>query len=583
MIVPFVTRRLSSFSYFNLTQFLGALNDNIYKLLIVFFLIKVEGIEKSETILALSGAIFVLPFLLFSAYTGFLADKLSKRNIIVMCKVMEVVIMALGVAAFAYKSIFWAYVILFLMATQSAIFGPSKYGIVPELVASEKISKANGLLSSFTYFAVILGTFLASFVTDITQRNFILGGLFCTTISVVGMLASFNIEYTPPAGLQKKMNPVFLVEIYRTLRRAQQENTLFLAVCGSSFFLFAGAFIQLNIIPFTIQSLGLTEIEGGYLFLLTALGIGFGSFLAGKISGESVELGMVPLAGLLMSLCCFILDIFSSQIYVVVPAVTLLGIAGGLYLIPMDTFIQVASPNQLRGQVIAATNFLAFLGVLLASAMIFVISNVLGLQADKGFSILGVMTILSIIIITLHLRDYFIRFLGMILSKVFFKTEVCGAKDISPSSPSILVCYQHHWSDALMVLGSQRQRVHFFVEESKQMNRWDILQRRLLKITSCADLRSKNVPESTFEGMRHALSKGRSVCIFLKEDSRGPDVSELAAYYSQNLDHSEIPVFAVNVKKREKENLGNQRIHQLLRWLRVPAEVCFSKQGGSSS
>ena len=214
-------RRLTSFTYLNFTQFLGALNDNIYKLLIVYFLIQLKGMEYSHQILASTGATFVIPFLLFSALSGTLADRFSKRDIIVTTKILELVIMGLAVCAFAFQSVWGSYAILFLLATQSAIFGPSKYGIVPELVSTEKISKANGLMTSFTFLAIILGTFLASFLIQITGRNFIICVIFCTFIALVGLVTSFCIEPTPPSGSEKKFRWFFLREIYQTLKLAR--------------------------------------------------------------------------------------------------------------------------------------------------------------------------------------------------------------------------------------------------------------------------------------------------------------------------------------------------------------------------
>ena len=176
MLKPII-RKLSSFTYLNITQFLGALNDNIYKLLIVYFLIQLDGIEHSHWILASTGAVFVLPFLLFSASSGTLADRFSKRNIIVLTKVLELVTMLAAVFTFYFETQIGCYCVLFLLATQSAIFGPSKYGIVPELVSTDKISKANGIMTSFTFLAIILGTFLASFILDVTGRHFIVASL----------------------------------------------------------------------------------------------------------------------------------------------------------------------------------------------------------------------------------------------------------------------------------------------------------------------------------------------------------------------------------------------------------------------
>ena len=190
------------------------LNDNIFKLLIVFLFIDIEGIDQKYNILATTGALFVLPFLLFSTSSGMLADRFSKRNIIVYTKILEVMIMLFGVFAFYFKSKWGSYGILFLMATQSAIFGPSKYGILPEIVSKDKITKANGLMTSFTFLAIILGTFLASVLPDIIGRNFTFGAIFCLVISFVGLLASFCIEYTPPAESEKKFN----ASIYREIR-----------------------------------------------------------------------------------------------------------------------------------------------------------------------------------------------------------------------------------------------------------------------------------------------------------------------------------------------------------------------------
>jgi acyl-[acyl-carrier-protein]-phospholipid O-acyltransferase/long-chain-fatty-acid--[acyl-carrier-protein] ligase len=146
-----------SFYLLNATQFLGALNDNIFKLLVIYLLIYVKGPTEANTVLSLAGAIFVIPFLLFSSGAGVLADKISKRTIIVFTKVLEVAIMLYGICAISFEWEFGTYAALFLLATQAAIFGPSKYGIIPELVEEKKVSKANGSITSFTYLAIISG------------------------------------------------------------------------------------------------------------------------------------------------------------------------------------------------------------------------------------------------------------------------------------------------------------------------------------------------------------------------------------------------------------------------------------------
>jgi len=398
-------KKFSAFFFLNATQFLGALNDNLYKLLLVFFLIDLEGISHSPTILALAGGIFVLPFLLFSIPSGTLADRMSKQRIIIFTKFFELATVIVGIIGFALRSPLLVYTGLFLLATESAIFGPSKYGIIPEIVPRERISKANSLLSSFTFLAIIVGTFLGSSLTELTDRNFVLASLCCLLIALAGIVACLNIPKTPAAGSTKKITPFFLKEIIPTLKKAKQVDHLVLAMVGSSFFLMIGAFTQLNIIPYAVNCLGMSDVEGGYLFLVTALGIGGGSLLAGRISGNFIELGLVPIGALGMSVCFLVLGYCVGEVVPTVITVFFIGAFGGLYLVPCDSFIQYASPNDTRGQNVATNNFGGFLGVLFASALIYLLSSVLGLSACKGFIVMGFLTLFMTSIVLLCLPE----------------------------------------------------------------------------------------------------------------------------------------------------------------------------------
>ncbi len=308
-----------SFYFLNMTQFLGALNDNIFKLLVIYLLITVKGPAAANSVLSLAGAIFVIPFLLFSSSAGILADRLSKRSIIVFTKFFELASMTFGLMVVSFEWEIGAYTALFFMATQSAIFGPSKYGIIPELVDPKKVSKANGAMTSCTYLAIILGTFLASFITDITDKNFVFEASFCIFIAIVGLLTSFGIRRTEPRNSPKKITPIFLYEIYQTLKLSWRIPHLLPAIYGTSFFLFIGAYTQLNIIPFAMQSLGLSEVSGGYLFLATAVGIAVGAVLAGQVSKDRVEPGISCICGFFISVIFFVLYFFSSSLRPLLP------------------------------------------------------------------------------------------------------------------------------------------------------------------------------------------------------------------------------------------------------------------------
>jgi acyl-[acyl-carrier-protein]-phospholipid O-acyltransferase/long-chain-fatty-acid--[acyl-carrier-protein] ligase len=572
-----VIRKLSSFTYLNVTQFLGALNDNIFKLLVVFLFIKIEGIENSHTILSTTAAIFVLPFLLFSASSGTLADRFSKRNIIVLTKALELVTIVAGLFSFMYESKIGAYIVLFLLATESAIFGPSKYGILPELVPNEKISKANGIMTSFTFLAIILGTFLASSIVEFTGGNYIYAALLCLIVALVGMITSFCIEYTPPACKSKRFNIFFFYEIYSTIRLIRNDTSLLMATIGSSFFLFLGAFVQLNLIPYAVESLHWNEVKGGYLFLITAFGIGAGSVIAGKISGKLVELGLPPLAGIGVVISSFMLDLFSDRALFAIPFVFLLGMFGGMYQIPLDSYIQIASPKKFRGQIVATTNFFSFVGVLLASLLIYLNKTVFGLDAAKGFTMVGSITLGVVVLITFQYFDFLTRFICSILSKLHFQTTFTGLDNI-PATPAIYVCTHVAWNDALLMMGAQRRRMRFFIEQEQgHQSKWMLRLYHCLRVVFVPTVESLENNADCLENIKKTLRKGISVCIFTKNEDICDEIEKLKHSYSfrEILEQTHYPMIPVAIEKGVKHPKRSRLITRILQKFRVPAALSF--------
>ena len=239
-----------SFSCLNIAQFLGALNDNIYKLLTVFLLISILGSEKSNEILSAAGAVYVIPFLLFSSASGILADRFSKQRLIISLKAVEVVILVFALAVFHLKIVWGCYALLFLLAAHSAVFGPSKYGIIPELVDKQKIAKANSLITSFTYLAVIIGTFLASFLTEFTNQNYVLAVSACLVFAICGFFASLGIKKTPSQKSTKKIQIFFIREIVQTIRECRKTSLLAPSLFGVCFFLFYRSLYTTEYHPF---------------------------------------------------------------------------------------------------------------------------------------------------------------------------------------------------------------------------------------------------------------------------------------------------------------------------------------------
>lgn len=434
-----------SFLYLNITQFLGALNDNIFKLLIVFMLINNKGPNSASTILSIAGAVFVIPFILFSSASGILADKHSKRSIIVGTKIAELVFMAASLIAINYESAIGVYIFLFLLATQSAVFGPSKYGIIPEIVPTSYVSKANGAMVALTFLAIIIGTFLASFITDVTNKHFVVAANICVIIAVIGLYASLKIKKTTPQGSNKKINPFFIYEIYQTLKLSFKRKYLLPSIFGSAFFLFLGGYIQLNVIPFAIQSLKLSEVGGGYLFLSTAIGIALGALIAGKISKDRVEVGLSCLSGFVLSILLILLGVYHTNIIYSVIILILLGVFGGFFIIPFDSFIQVKSPESRRGQIIATANFMSFSCVLVASFMLYFLSNILNLSAATGFIVIGILTLIFNFINTGRLSDLFFPYVTKLILKPFYRMEI----SVVPPKNSIIILNEFSWRQML--------------------------------------------------------------------------------------------------------------------------------------
>lgn len=569
--------KFSSVACLNMAQFLGAMNDNIFKLLIVYFCLGIYGDQYSSIILSLVGAVYVIPFIFFSSMSGMLADRYSKRNILVICKWIELFVMLLGVVFLSLQSPVGAFITIFLMAVHSTLFGPSKYGIIPELVDQQEISKTNGLITSMTFLAIILGTFLASFLTQISGRNFIFAGTVCATISLLGLAASLGIKKTPPAGSKKKFHPWFFIEVYKTTLLASQRPILLASLLGSAYFLFAGAFVQLNMIPYAIHVLNWTDVQGGYLFLLSALGIGTGAYISGRISGKVVELGLVPLGGIGMGIAIILLDVWSEKTYLIPFTIIILGMLGGIYLVPLDSYIQFAAPNKHRGQIVATTNFYGFFGVFCASLFLYIISNVLGLPADKGFTFLGILTICVVLAISWVIYHHVTRYIGMIMARMHYRLTLVGSDIIPLGKPALYLCPHTAWNDTILLLGSQRYPVRFFAEKKVEREHSALLRwcYRLLRIVSVPSVELIEDDAEKIRQIRESLRKGISVCVFVHPDIVGEQFEKLKEHFKPIVSGTGSPLIIVQMHKGEKQ-VRSDLFRPVTEKFRVPATIEFT-------
>lgn len=504
----------------------------------------------------------MIPFLLFASFAGSIADRYSKRSIIYFTRFMEILTTSLGVLGFIFNSTIGGYGILFLLATQSALFSPCKYGIIPEIAPKSKISRYNGIITATTYLAIIIGTFLASFLTEVTRKNFAVGGVVCVAVAFLGLVASFGIERTKAQARRKKVSTRFITDIYKSLCKARKRRYLLSTLFFSAYFLFMGAYTQLNIIPFTLQSLNLSEVHGGYLFLMTAIGIGIGSYFAGRFSGKEVELGFVPLAAAGVAFCFFGLYAFSTSFYAIVILLACVGMFGGFYAVPLDTFVQVASPDEDRGQNVATSNFLSFVGVIIASGLLALLGNGLNLTAADGFLTVGVITLLMACTLFLLFADQVLRLFVSLWAHFFLHIRVWGKYRIHHNKAVLLVAPRTSWIDTVIVMATLPRLIRYIVPiDPKKRKKRSFIYRILCLIPLDIEHFSPLGPPA-LKIIKQELKSGHSVCLMHPTDFPSKTLKEWEEKLEAVLKDVNVPIMPVHISK-PTQSPGLSRFSQL--------------------
>lgn len=536
-----------SFSRLNATQFLGAMNDNILKLLIIFYLIGSSGADKAGVITATVGAAFVLPFLLFSAPAGCLVDRLRKSRIIVAVKAVEVVVTAFAVAAFAMKWHNGLYVVIFLMAVHSAFFAPAKYGVIPELADREQLSRANGLVESFTYLAIIMGTVVASALTQVVGERYWLAALVCLAVALAGLWSASRIDETQPGDGTRHVS-MLPTEILRTVMDIRHDRYLMLAVIGQAYFMFVGAFAQLNLIAYGMQKMGLSEAHSGYLFLAAALGIGGGSLLAAKLSGRDVEFGIVPIGAAGLTIAPVLLHTVPPSLVSSVLILILFGVSAGLFSLPLQTFIQFKAEPAKRGEVLAAASFINWVGILIASGLTWLLSGPLGLSAAQGFSAVGAITLLLTLASFWVLPDFLLRFIALVTMRLFYRLQIIGGENLPVEGAALLIPNHVTWVDALLLTATNQRRIRFVMERSiynTPLLRWLF---RLMGVIPVASGDGKKGLLEFMKQARAALDDGYMVCIFAEgELTRNGMLREFRGGFERIVKGTDYPIIPVYI------------------------------------
>ena len=398
-----------------LTQFFGALNDNVYKqaLLLVFTygLISQQSANVS-TLNNLAALLFILPYFIFSATAGQLADKYERAQLVRAIKLLEIIIMLIATAGFLLGSLWLLLTALFLMGAQSTFFGPIKYAILPEVLKPHELMSGNAIFQSGTSIAILLGMILGGAVISVSAGNLVWISLTVVIIALIGYASSRFVLTQRVTAPDIQIDWNFFRTSFQTLKYAKSLPMIFLILLGNSWYWFYGATYLTQIPQLTQQNLHASENVVSLLLTLFSVGIGVGSLLCRKIGGTEVNIKMVPIGAVGLTVFAFYLagtlafvpektgallglaEVFQQDwsYYHVMCAVTLLGISGGFYIVPLYAMMQAYSPRSHRARVVAANNILN--AVFMVSSAIFsiLILSILKIDLKILFSITAVLS-----------------------------------------------------------------------------------------------------------------------------------------------------------------------------------------------
>jgi len=349
------------------TQFQGAFSSNAMKWLVSFLVLE-SGVSREQRdflFVLVVPMVFAIPFLIFSIPGGYFADRFSKRSVTTWTKRLELVTMGFATYAFWVNRLELTAVALFFICAQEAIFGPSKYGLLPELLPASKLSWGNGVIELWTLLAAIGGTLAGGFLAHHFRGREQWSGFFFLAFGAAGLLTSLGISRVPPADPERRFHWNWAGELLAEIERMRQDAVLWVAVIANTFFWFLGAILLLNVVLYATDVLQVDEAHSSYLLAVLSLGIGAGSFLAGYASGKKIETGMIlpGLTGIVLVTGALFVPGLSYEL--VMTLLFTLGVCAGFFVVPVNALIQNRPRPEVKGRVIAASNLLSFGGIAL--------------------------------------------------------------------------------------------------------------------------------------------------------------------------------------------------------------------------
>ena len=532
------------------TQFLGALNDSVYKIVVTLLALTAaanNGGGSRE--LALVGAVFILPFFLFSGYAGHLADVHNKRTILIATKSLEIGSMLLAVWALYLRQFELMLLVLFLMALQSTLFSPAKYGVLPEMVADKDLSRANALIQMSTNLAIIVGTWIGGELLAVWRDRTWLIGCLLTLVALTGFAASFGISKVPDPRSRKPFSPNPWSEIFKGFRYLRKDKPLWLTVLGISYFWMLGALLQLDIVLFARDLLQVTEEWSARLITFLGVGIALGSMAAGRLSGDKVELGLTPLGSIGMGFAGLWLASSGNSYTWAAVSMGFLGFAGGLFIVPLSSLLQQRSDPKERGRLIATNNFVNMFGVLLASGALYLFADVLAFSPDRIVGLFGWVTFAVTLYMLTLIPDFLIRFVLWGLTHTFYRIRIVGQENVPFRGPALLVSNHVSLIDGFFVGACVQRFIRFLVYRpyyEQQPFHWVLRKMNAIPIQG-------GDPEKVAESIelaREQLRQGHIVCIFAEGSvSRTGGMLPFKPGFERIMVGLDVPIIPVNLDR----------------------------------
>jgi hypothetical protein len=555
------------FAPFFATQFLGAANDNVFKYAVTL-LVTYQAAQFTTLAPALAvnliAALFILPFLMFSATSGQLADKLDKARLMQGVKALEVAVMLLGAWGLWARSFEVLLACVFLMGLHSTLFGPVKYAYLPQVLRGGEIVGGNGLVEMGTFVAILLGTITAGTLVEAGPDGPLYAAALCVVLALAGLAASLAIPSAPSAApkLRVDWNPLRVT--WATVQVARRERAVFLSLLGISWLWFFGAVFLTQFPQFAQQTLGGSPAVATLLLAVFSVGIGVGSLLCEKMSRGQVEIGLVPFGAIGMT-------VFTVDLYVAVqglPAaqgqtaaqflahaahwrvladLALLSMFAGFYSVPLYALIQTRGEATHKARIIAANNILNALFLILSAGLAAAALGPLGLSIPQLFLLVALLNALVAIYIFTLVPEFLLRFLSWLLVSVFYRVDKRGTERIPVEGPALIVANHVSFVDALVIMAVSPRPIRFVMDVGIfriPVLSWLFRQAKAIPIASAkAD---PTLMERAFERVSEELRDGQLVCIF--PEGRITDTGELYPFrpgVTRILERDPVPVVPI--------------------------------------